>query len=139
MWAEIRNDFIDDDGIIFIDAWRTMDDNEDGEVLATVTTDGRVEYMNEQAKKDKRVQEAVNEARYKQLAEKAYGYYIADWCRRRGYNIAYVDEECGFNGECYASYEEFLNHEFGDKNYMKHLLNDRDFEDWKELIKINTV
>jgi len=139
VWAEIRNDFIDDDGTIFIDAWRTMDDNEDGEVLATVTTDGRVEYMNEQAKKDKRVQEAVNEARYKQLAEKAYGYYIADWCRRRGYNIAYVDEECGFNGECYASYEEFLNHEFGDKNYMKHLLNDRDFEDWKELIKINTV
>jgi hypothetical protein len=135
VWAEIRNDFIDDDGTIFIDAWRTMDDNEDGEVLATVTTDGRVEYMNEQAKKDKRVQEAVNEARYKQLAEKAYGYYIADWCRRRGYNIAYVDEECGFNGECYASYKEFLDNEFRDEDYMRQLLNERDFENWKELAK----
>ncbi len=38
-------------------------------------------------------------------------------------------------GECYASYKEFLDNEFRDEDYMRRLLNERDFENWKELAK----
>lgn len=135
MWAEIRCDFVDDEGTIFIDAWKTPDGNEEGEVLAQVTRDGRVKYMNEQAKTNKKVQEAINTARYEQLARKAYGYYKADWCKERGYNIDYVDEEHGVCGECYVCFNEFLGAEFQDEEYMEYLLNHKDFEEWKELVK----
>lgn len=135
MWAEIRCDFVDDEGTIFIDAWKTPDGNEEGEVLAKVTRDGRVEYVNEHAKTNKKVEEVIKSVRFMQLANKTYGYYKADWCRERGYNMDDIDEEYGYRGECYACYDEFLDNEFRDEDYMKYLLNEKDFEDWKQLVR----
>ena len=37
-------------------------------------------------------------------------------------------EETGFNGEIYACYSEFLNNEFQDKEYIRRLLNDTDYQ-----------
>lgn len=62
IWGEIRNDFIDDDGIAHIDAWLTDDDNEEGVVIARVNTDtGVVLYLDERAKTDSLAQEMINE------------------------------------------------------------------------------
>ena len=38
IWSEIRNDFIDDQGIAHIDAYLTDDDMEQGKVIARVDT-----------------------------------------------------------------------------------------------------
>jgi hypothetical protein len=62
IWAEIKNDF-EDDGEIYIDAWKTEDDNEDGRVIAKVKANGDVEYIDERAKTDMYAQEMIKEAR----------------------------------------------------------------------------
>ena len=62
-WGEIRSDFFDDDeGIQYIDAWFTDDDNEEGEVIAKVHMDtGTVDYLDEDAKTDSYAQEIIRE------------------------------------------------------------------------------
>lgn len=64
IWGEIRIDNFDDINQIFtVDAWYTDDDNEEGEVIAHIyPTTGYVEYIDERAKDDPYVQEAIREA-----------------------------------------------------------------------------
>ena len=62
IWGEIRNDFIDDDGIAHIDAWLTADDNEEGKVIAKVCTlTGSVEYLDPRAETDEYAQEMIKD------------------------------------------------------------------------------
>jgi hypothetical protein len=63
-WAEIRNDFIREDSRkIYIDAWFTDDDNEEGKVIARIDMDTKnVEYVDDDAKTDEYAQEIINEA-----------------------------------------------------------------------------
>ena len=62
-YAEIRNDFVcEDSRHIYIDAWLTDDDNEEGIVLARINMDTkRIEYFDEDAKTDRYAQEIINE------------------------------------------------------------------------------
>ena len=62
-WAEIRNDYCDEsEGKVYIDAWFTDDDNEDGEVIAKIDCRTKeVEYLDEIAKTDLYAQEVINE------------------------------------------------------------------------------
>lgn len=62
IWGEIRNDFQDDD-IIYIDAFLTDDDNEEGKVIAKVnvrTTE--IEYLDDRARTDSYAQEMIIDA-----------------------------------------------------------------------------
>lgn len=62
MFAEVRNDFHDDEkGATAIDAWETDDDNEAGKVVAWVYDDGNVEWVIPSAREDKMVIEAIEE------------------------------------------------------------------------------
>lgn len=62
-WSEIRNDFVcEDSRKIYIDAWTTDDDNEEGVVIARICIDTkRIEYFDDDAKFDDYVQEVINE------------------------------------------------------------------------------
>ena len=52
---------------------------------------------------------------------KLYHLYTMDWCKQR--NRDWYD--CYFNydeqGDCFVCYDEFLDNEFGDEEYMKYL------------------
>lgn len=62
IWSEIRNDFIDDDGIVHIDAFLTDDDNEEGVVIAKVhSLTGSIEYLDERAETDEYAQEMIKD------------------------------------------------------------------------------
>lgn len=62
-WAEIRNDFVcEDSRKIYIDAWLTEDDNEEGIVLARIDMDTKnIEYFDDYARTDDYAQEVINE------------------------------------------------------------------------------
>lgn len=62
-WSEIRNDFHDEDeNKVYIDAWLTDDDNEEGEVIAKINYQTKeIEYLDEDAKNDKYAQEVIKE------------------------------------------------------------------------------
>lgn len=62
-WTEIRNNFIcEDSRKIYIDAWITDDDNEEGVVIARIDMDTkRIEYFDEDAKTDDYAQEVIME------------------------------------------------------------------------------
>jgi hypothetical protein len=61
IWSEIHNDF-EEDGIIFIDAWSTEDDNESGKVIAKINLSTKeVCYLDNRAKTDNFAQEIINE------------------------------------------------------------------------------
>ena len=52
----------------------------------------------------------------------AYQLYKKDWCASRGYKLedverAYLADE-QYNGEMFASFEEFLTNEYKDTEYM---------------------
>lgn len=61
MYAEIRNDFYNDaEGKVFIDAWKTDDDNEEGSVIAKVDIlTKEIEYLDPAAKADPYAQELI--------------------------------------------------------------------------------
>jgi len=62
IWSEIRNDFIDDQGIAHIDAYLTDDDMEQGKVIARVDTEtGEIMYCDERARTDSYAQEMIKE------------------------------------------------------------------------------
>jgi hypothetical protein len=62
IWGEIRNDFIDDDGIVHIDGFLTDDDNEEGRVIAKVNSlTGTIEYLDERAETDNYAQEMIKD------------------------------------------------------------------------------
>ena len=61
-WLEIRCNFFDEEEKIWlVDAWKTGDDNEEGEVIAKISEDGNVVYLDEEAKADKYAQEVIRE------------------------------------------------------------------------------
>ncbi|WP_078598598.1 hypothetical protein [Evansella clarkii] len=71
-WAEIRNDYIEEDGVfhvLHVDAWRTDDDNEETEVIAKlvgINKDGKshiyLSYHNPDAQIDPYAKEVIQEA-----------------------------------------------------------------------------
>lgn len=62
-YAEIRNDFYsDEEQKVYIDAWFTEDDNEEGVVIAKVNYKTKeVEYLDIDAKTDSYAQEVIGE------------------------------------------------------------------------------
>lgn len=62
-YREVRNDYYDErEGKVYIDAWLTYDDNEEGVVIAKVSYKTKeVEYLDEDAKKDEYAQEVIHE------------------------------------------------------------------------------
>lgn len=62
-WAEIRNDFVcEDSRKIYIDAWLTGDDSEEGIVLARIDINTKnIEYFDDDARTDSYAQEIINE------------------------------------------------------------------------------
>ncbi|MGN0485553.1 MAG: hypothetical protein ACI4HI_18595 [Lachnospiraceae bacterium] len=59
-WAEIRNDY-EDEGLRYIDAWTTDDDEEEGEVIAVVDMySGRVIYHDPRARIDTVAQQVIS-------------------------------------------------------------------------------
>ena len=62
-YGEVRNDYYDEkESKVYIDAWFTYDDNEEGIVVAKVNYKTRdVEYLDEVARTDEYVQEVINE------------------------------------------------------------------------------
>lgn len=62
-WAEIRNDFVcEDSRKIYIDAWLTEDDSEEGVVLARIDISTKnIEYFDDDARTDTYAQEVINE------------------------------------------------------------------------------
>ena len=61
-YAEVRCDFYDDiEGYWCVDAWRTNDDDEEGEVVAHVYDDGSVVWLNNNAKKSHYVQMVIKD------------------------------------------------------------------------------
>jgi hypothetical protein len=62
-YGEVRNDYYDEEeSKVYIDAWFTYDDNEEGVVVAKVNYKTReVEYLDEDARTDEYVQEVINE------------------------------------------------------------------------------
>lgn len=90
------------------------------------------------------------------LARKAYGRYQLDWMLSHGYSLAdlfsYLDdmahdedkenlspseyffsfEDYGFaGGEIYACFDEFLENEYQNEDYMRCILSDTDFEKYR--------
>jgi hypothetical protein len=60
IWSEIRSGF-EDEGILYIDAWVSPDDNEEGKVIATIDLEtGVVSYRDDRAKTDKYAQEMIS-------------------------------------------------------------------------------
>lgn len=62
-WAEIRNDYCDEEEEkVYIDAWETCNDNEEGKVIAKVDYKTKeIQYLNEAAKTDDYAQEVIIE------------------------------------------------------------------------------
>jgi len=61
-WKEIRNDYFDEDEqCVYIDAWLTDDDNEEGKVIAKVYVDGEIGtvYLDKDAEFDFEAQESI--------------------------------------------------------------------------------
>jgi hypothetical protein len=60
-YAEVRSNY-EDDEYVYIDAWKTDKDNEEGKVVARVHIDtGKVQYLNEKDKYDTRVNEEIKQ------------------------------------------------------------------------------
>ena len=62
-WAEIRNNYYDDiEHKVYIDAWETECDNEEGTVIAKINYKTKeVEYLDNDARTDIYAQEIINE------------------------------------------------------------------------------
>ena len=62
-WREIRNDYVDDDNVLYFDAWLTDDDNEEGRVIAKLNLDNMMlEYLDGHARKDYYALECIDES-----------------------------------------------------------------------------
>ena len=62
-YGEVRSDYYDEiENKIYIDAWFTYDDNEEGIVVAKVNYKTKeVEYLDDEARTDEYVQEVIND------------------------------------------------------------------------------
>ncbi len=60
VWSEIRSEFINEEGFLCIDAWKTANDEEEGKVIAYIDTlGGRVIYVDPMARIDENAQEII--------------------------------------------------------------------------------
>lgn len=64
IYAEVRNDFYnEEEKKIYIDAWKTGDDNEEGTVVAKIDAVSLAyEFLVPEAENDEKVREAINQA-----------------------------------------------------------------------------
>ena len=61
-WMEIRCDFFDEEEERWlVDAWKTGDDNEEGEVIAKISEDGNVVYLDAEAEDDEYAKDVIAE------------------------------------------------------------------------------
>lgn len=61
-WTEIRCDFFDEEEKYWlVDAWKTGNDNEEGEVIAKISESGEVVYLDVEAKDDEYAKEMISE------------------------------------------------------------------------------
>lgn len=61
-WTEIRCDFFDEEEKRWlVDAWKTGDDNEEGEVIAKISESGEVVYLDTEAEDDEYAKEVIGE------------------------------------------------------------------------------
>lgn len=62
-YGEVRNDYYDEEEYkVYIDAWETYDDNEEGTIIATVNYKTKeIEYFDDDARTDEYVQEVIAE------------------------------------------------------------------------------
>lgn len=61
-WTEIRCDFFDEEEKRWlVDAWKTGDDNEEGEVIAKISEAGEVVYLDVEAEDDEYAKEVIGE------------------------------------------------------------------------------
>lgn len=59
IYGEVRSDY-EEDGIVYIDAWKTGNDNEQGVTVAKFYLETReIEWIREEAKKDIQVREEI--------------------------------------------------------------------------------
>lgn len=59
-WTEIRCDFFDEKGKCWlVDAWKTGDDNEEGEVIAKISEAGEVAFLDTEAENDEYAKEVI--------------------------------------------------------------------------------
>jgi hypothetical protein len=134
IWKEIKSvHFDEEEQKWFVDAWLTDKDTEEGKVIAKVDLQCTVEYIDTRAKTDTYTQEIIEAARFDTLTNRVFHLYINDWCASRGYDPKNYDAEHGFNGESFACFDEFINAEFRDEAYIKHLLGD-DIDLWLDII-----
>jgi len=125
IWKEIKCiHFHEEEQKWFVDAWLTGGDTEEGKVIAKLDLQCGVEYIDERAKTDTYAQEIIEAIRFDILAGRVYDLYINDWCVSRGYDSNDYDVEHGFNGESFVCFDEFLDAEFKDEEYVKRLLGD---------------
>ena len=92
--------------------------------------------------------------KYSDIKLKSYELYKLRWMEEHGFTVDdvlrkayeimisdYLDiqveddlldafDEIGFNGEIYVSYDEFIDNEYQDKNYMFKLLNDKEWNEY---------
>ena len=62
IWSELRADY-EEDGFLFIDAWKTDNDFEEGKTIAKIDLNNqlKVTYLDERAKTDKIAQEFIKD------------------------------------------------------------------------------
>ena len=61
-WTEIRCDFFDEEEKYWlVDAWKTGNDNEEGEVIAKISESGEVGYLDAEAEDDEYAKEVIGE------------------------------------------------------------------------------
>lgn len=61
-WTEIRCDFFDEEEKYWlVDAWKTGDDNEEGDVIAKISESGEVVYLDAEAEDDEYAKEVIDE------------------------------------------------------------------------------
>lgn len=74
---------------------------------------------------------------YDELLDKAYGIYVTNWCRQRGYNKDHVNPITGINGECFVCKAEFADCEFADADIAKQYLTDVEYGQYKMIMEVD--
>ena len=61
-WTDIRCDFFDEEEKRWlVGAWKTGDDNEEGEIIAKISESGEVVYLDAEAEDDEYAKEVIDE------------------------------------------------------------------------------
>lgn len=114
-WTEIRDNYVNDEGFLCIDAWETDDGDEEGNVIAYVDTlSGRVIYTDPLARVDQAAQEIINGMSEQYKKEHPYDVetleaiihgvvsFAGDQPSKDGYNLlnemGFTDEQMKFFG-----------------------------------------